>query len=209
MRRLLYFIRSLHYYKFTLFRKADTQLVKAYLLNNPYTIAKNYLLKKGESEVYTYGETPLPTLDKIVKIADLSSHDTIYELGCGRGRAAFWLALILKAKVVAIDYVPDYIAIAKKISDRLHLNNPTFLCKDFLNIDLSSATALYLNGTCLSEEQILKLVAKLKSLKQGTKLITTSFSMRDYGGLEWKLEKELELPFSWGTAAVYFQVKRQ
>lgn len=191
------------------FRKVDTALLRLYVWENPYTISKRFLEERGETEVYAYGETPLRSMQHIVQECGLTSADTIFELGCGRGRTCFWLALCLHAKVIGIDYIPGYIKKAEQVRIKYGLEDLLFKCEDFLEADLLQATAIYLHGTCMSDADILRLSEKLLKLPQGTKVITVSFSLSDYpGGTRWELIKKFPAQFSWGCADVYLQRKR-
>jgi SAM-dependent methyltransferase len=194
------------FYSDPLFRKVDLALLWSYLGDNPYRASRRFLEKKGEENIYAYGETPLASLQQIARVCHLTSQDTIYELGCGRGRTCFWLGLILKAQVVGIDYVPAFISKAKRVAQKYGLKNPEFRCEDFLKTDLKGCTVVYLNGTCLSDQDIVQLIQKLNRLPKGTKAITVSFPLRDYaGGEPWKMIKSISLPFTWDSAEVYLQ----
>lgn len=193
------------FYPNSQFRKADLALLRSYIGANPYMFSRRYLEDLGESNVYAYGETPLNSLQKIVNTCELTENDCIFELGCGRGRTCFWLALVFKAKkVVGIDFVPEFIEKAKAVND---LKNLQFLCEDFLKSDLSQATVIYLHGSCMKDEDIEKLNRKLIRLKPGLKVITTSFSMQDYDeGDHWEMIKIFNGEFTWGSADVYLQI---
>lgn len=187
------------------FRRVDLALLRSYFASNPYVFSRRYLESQGESEVYAYGETPLSSLQKIVELCELSENDRIFELGCGRGRTCFWLALILRAKkVVGIDFVPEFIEKANAVNN---VENLTFLCEDFLLSDLSQATVVYLHGSCMKDSDIVKLNQKLIGLKRGLKVITTSFSMVEYDNANrWTVGKVFSAEFSWGSADVYLQI---
>lgn len=198
------FIRSLKFYKNPEFRKADLALLGAYFGANPYKLSRKFLQSKGEKIIYAYGETPLTTLEKITNICGLTKDDTIFELGCGRGRTCFWLAHILRAKVIGIDFVPTFIEKANAVNQAQNLQ---FLCEDFLKSDLSKATVVYLHGSCMPDEDIEKLNRKLIRLRKGLKVITVSFSMSDYDSADhWEEQKVFVADFSWGSTEVYFQI---
>lgn len=199
------YLRELKFYKNREFRKADLALMRAYFGVNPYTLCRRYLEKQQETIIHAYGETPLTTLEKIVAIAELNSKDTIFELGCGRGRTCFWLSSFLQAQVIGIDYVPEFIHKANTVN---HLKNLQFICEDFLKSDLSQATAIYLHASCMEDDLIRELNKKLITLKAGLKVISVSFPLTDYDtGGHWDLQNVFPANFSWGKTEVYIQVK--
>lgn len=187
------------------FRKVDLALLRSYVGSNPYVFSRRYLENLGESNIYAYGETPISSLQKIIETCELSQDDCIFELGCGRGRTCFWLTHILKArKVVGIDFVPEFIEKANAVNEVPSLQ---FLCEDFLKSDLSQSSVIYLHGSCMKDEDIVKLNQKLIQLKPGLKVITTSFSMAEYDENDaWEVMKVFNGEFSWGPAEVYLQI---
>lgn len=201
------FIQSSYcFYSNDEFRNADLKLLSAYYGVNPYRLSLKFLKERGASTVYAYGETPLMTLDRIVQECGLTASDTIFELGCGRGRACFWLSCILKAKVVGIDYVPEFIEKAEKVKNQEKLKGLKFLCEDFLKSKLKGATVIYLHGSCMEDRDIECLNEKLIKLPKGLKVITVSFNMSDYDdGKYWKQQKVFTESFSWGQAEVFLQ----
>jgi SAM-dependent methyltransferase len=202
-----YIYSVFHYYSNPSYRKADLELVSAYLVRNPYTLSRKFLEEKGTAQIHAYGETPIMTLQKIVKECSITPQDTIYELGSGRGRACFWLRLVLGAKVFGIDFVPEFIEIAEKIRKSQKIENLKFRCEDFLKSDLHKATIIYLHGSCMEDLDIEKLNRHLIRLKRGLKVITVSFSMADYDeGNHWNVIKVFPAKMSWGSADVYLQI---
>jgi SAM-dependent methyltransferase len=207
-KKALDYIRSsFRFYSNPAFKKADLALLKAYIGVNAYALSRLYLEEKGESTIYAYGETPIMTLERICKRCRLASSDTIFELGCGRGRACFWLALVLKAKVIGIDFVPEFIEKAEKVRKEENLKRLQFLSEDFLDSNLSQATVIYLHGSCMKDEDIERLNQKLVQLKSGLKVITVSFSMQEYDrGDHWDVHDVFQENFSWGSTDVYLQI---
>ena len=111
------------YYPTLSFFKIDVALLLTYLFDNPFKISKRFLTKKGEKDVYAYGETPLTTLDYIAKECRLSSKDVVFELGCGRGRTCFWLNQFIGCKVVGIEIIPEFVERAERITRKLNVKN--------------------------------------------------------------------------------------
>lgn len=196
------------YYYHWDFAKADACLFLTYLFDNPYKLSKRFLTRRGEKEIYAYGETPLSSLEEIAKICKIKSQDKVFELGCGRGATCFWLSTILKCSVVGIDYLPEFIQRAKRIQQKLKIKNLEFRLGDIADADLSGATVIYLYGTCLDESMIQTLIQKFKKLPAGTKIITVSYPLSDYikGESPFEIMNQFEVSFTWGTADVFLQL---
>lgn len=197
------------YYADPAFLKIDAYLVFSYLFNNPFGISKRFLISKGETEVHTYGETPLSTLEQIAQECRLSYRDRVFELGCGRGRTCFWLNHFIGCSVVGVDYVPEFIHRAYAVKMRFKLPDVQFRLEDFRQTDLTGATVIYLYGTCLEPSTIEALIQQFSTLPTGTKIITVSYPLTDYmGGSAFEVLKRFPARFTWGAADVYLQAKK-
>lgn len=194
------------YYSNLPFAKTDLLLLGKYLTKNPFKISKNFLKERGETDLYAYGETPLTTFAQIFQRAGIRQTDTVFELGCGRGRGCFWAHHFIHCKVIGIDFVPLFIQKAEQVTKQRKLKGIEFRCEDFLQSDLTSATAIYLYGTCYEEPFLRALAKKLAKLPKGTLYITVSFPLRDYddeGAFE--VLDQFSLPFTWGEGEIYIQ----
>jgi SAM-dependent methyltransferase len=209
-RNFFEYLRILYrYYRRLPFAKTDSSLTLMYLFDNPFSISRRYFLHRAHSEEYTYGETPLTTFEQIAKEARITPQDTVYELGCGRGRVCFWLHHFIGCPVVGVEMVPDFVVRAQRIQKKLGLEKIEFRNEDFLNTDLSKATVIYLYGTCLEEETIKKLIKHFKKLKSGTRIITISYPLSDYTDEPlFETMKRFPARFTWGEGDVYIQVKK-
>ncbi len=195
------------YYTDFSFLKIDVYLLFLYAFNNPFKISKRYLRQRGEADVYTYGETPLTSLDGIARRCGILSEDLVFELGCGRGRTCFWLNRFIGCRVVGVDYVPEFIQLANKVKDKFKINGVEFCLEDFTHADFSHASVIYLYGTCLPDYLILKLIEKFRKLTKGTKIITVSYSIRDYAPDDFfKLADSFKARFTWGEGDVYLHI---
>lgn len=206
---LIEYIRVVtHYYSRYSFLKIDGYLIFSYLFHNPFNMSKRFLLQKGETDIYTYGETPLTTLELIAKECRITKDDKVFELGCGRGRTCFWLNQFIGCEVVGIDYVPEFIRRANVVKEKFHLNRVEFRLEDFAQSDLSGATVIYLYGTCYSPSFIQHLASHFESLPKGSKLITVSYPLKEYAGdSSYKVMNRFPARFTWGEADVYLQIK--
>lgn len=202
-----FFRTAFLYYGNKEFRQADCALLWSYVGENPYRISREFLQSRGETEVYAYGETPLASMEKIAKECGISEEDTVIELGCGRARTCFWLACVLKARVVGIDFVPEFIEKGEKVRRRYGILGMQLKCGDFLKEDFREGTVVYLHGTCMTDGEVTLLSDKLTRMKKGTKVITVSFPLTDYPLAEkWDLKKQFQANFTWGTTDVFLQV---
>jgi SAM-dependent methyltransferase len=208
LRNLVEFLKVMvKYYGNITFLKVDMSLLLMYLFHNPFSISKRFLMRKGESEIYAYGETPLTTLEMIAKECQISSKDVVFELGSGRGRNCFWLNSFIGCKAIGIEYIPDFVERAERIKKKLEIKNVDFRLGDILDADYTGATVLYLYGTCLEDDFIKKLIEKFAQLPVGTKIITVSYPLTDYVEHPFfEVMKRFSGKFPWGVGDVYLQV---
>lgn len=200
-----FFKVAFKYYSNFKFVKCDLSLYMMYLFHNPYRISKRFLKKKGEEDIYAYGETPLTTLDKICRECRVRKEDCVFELGSGRGRTCFWLNSFIGCRVVGIEHIPEFVERANRIKRKLGLRDIEFRCEEMQNSELAGATVIYLYGTCLEEKIIDTLIEKFKTLAKGVKIITVSYPLSDYSS-SFQTMKRFQGTFPWGVADVYLQV---
>lgn len=197
------------YYRISLpFFKRDFALRWQYWRDNPYRINRKFAMNRADRDAfsYSYGDTPLSTLEFIAKECQLTPKDRLYDLGCGPGRTTFWMHCFLGCEVVGIDCVPTFIRRAKQVQEKFQLEKLSFCEMDMLEVDYSKASAVYLYGTCLEDSFVEILVGKLASLPKGAKVITVSYPLTDYQKEElFELEKSFSASFPWGEAEVFLQ----
>jgi SAM-dependent methyltransferase len=176
---------------------------RAYRFVNPFQICKQHLKQRGERDVDAYGESTLPALATITQECSLKAEDIVYEMGCGRGRGAFFLSYLVGCRVVGIDWVLFFINTAKAIAASTTPVLPVhFRCEEMQHVDFKEATVIYLYGTCLTEESIEKLVSAFEKLSPKVKFITVSYSLEEYSSNFCTL-KQFTVTFPWGEADVF------
>ncbi len=179
----------------------DISLLSLYLFQNPYRISKKFLLKLGAKDPYVYGETPLTTFETILRKVKTSPEDTLFELGCGRGRTCYLAASVFKCRVVGADFVKTFIDKAKKAN---FSSNPTFVLGNFLDLPFEEATLIYLYGSAMTDEEIYSLILALKKSQTKARIMTVSFPLDDYDA-SFKTLEEFEVVFPWGKTTLYVQ----
>ncbi len=193
------------YYGNKEFRRADLALLKAYRFDSPYQVHKRYMQELNKEDVYLYGETYLTTLDTLAQKADIGPEDVYIELGCGRGRTAFWMRCIKHCYVVGIDYVPQFITRANRVILANQLEKIAFYCEDFLTAPWHPGTVYYLDATLLEGEEVAAVIKRCDELPTGTKMIAINFSLvGDFPSErpQWHMIEIFTAPFPWGESEV-------
>lgn len=156
-----------------------------------FTLAACALLAAGVAAAQTtphldvpYVPSPNPVVEGMLKLAGVSSGDTVYDLGCGDGRIVITAARTYGAKGVGVDINPERIEEARtnaksaKVDDKVKFEE-----NDLFKANISNATVVTLY---LLPDVNVRLKPKLlKELKPGTRIVSHSFDMGD-----WKPEKD-------------------
>lgn len=209
-RHLVEFSKVIYrYYPNRQFLRMDLTLSSPYILKSPYTIHKNFLSSHGARDIYTYGETPLTTLERIAQEAELSSEDVVFDLGCGPGRTSFWLRTFIGCRVIGIEQIPIFVERAQSIVDRFDLKGIEFHLADMRYFDYTSATAIYLYGTCFDKDFLAPLIQRLRNSKHAAKIITVSYTLNEFTSQpHFEVIKQFPARFTWGEASVFLQRKK-
>jgi hypothetical protein len=163
------------------FTKIDLALLLDYWLESPFVISKRYLQLKFEPDIYQYGETPISTIERIAQKLAINENDHVFELGSGTGRCAFWLACFRKCRVTGIEQISQFTDCTQRILDHCKplKQKINFIKGDFLVENLSAATIIYLYGSKMSNREIESLILNLRGIKQGTRIVTVSYSLNE------------------------------
>lgn len=122
--------------------------------------------------------TPQEVVDAMLKLAEVSATDVVYDLGSGDGRTPITAARTYGARGVGIDIDPQRIKEAMAnlktagVADKVR-----FLNQDLFTSDISEATVVTLY---LLPSLNLKLLPKLNAeLEPGTRVVSHAFDMGD------------------------------
>jgi SAM-dependent methyltransferase len=84
-------------------------------------------------------------LDAVFQTFDIAPHDSVMDLGCGKGGALITLARYPFAHVDGVEISAQLVEIARRNLSRLQINKPRIFCSDAENFtDLDPYTYLYL-----------------------------------------------------------------
>jgi ubiquinone/menaquinone biosynthesis C-methylase UbiE len=137
-------------------------------------------------------------IDMMLKTAEVSDKDTVYDLGCGDGRIVITAASKYGARGVGVDINPIRIKESKRNARKSGVSQKVnFIQQDFFKTDLSQATVvvIYLDpGTNMRLRPKL-----LHELKPGARVVSNSFDMGD-----WKPDKVVKLTVAGSDCTIYY-----
>jgi predicted RNA methylase len=147
-----------------------------------------------------YVPTPQEVVDAMLKLANVTAKDVVYDLGCGDGRIPITAAKSFGARGVGIDIDPQRI---KEATENLKTagvgDKVKFMNADLFETNIGEATVVTLY---LLPSLNIKLMPKLqKELRAGTRIVSHSFDM----GAEWPPEKTEEIN---GRRIYYWTIKK-
>ncbi len=134
-----------------------------------------------------YEPSPPEVVREMLRLAEVTSKDIVYDLGCGDGRIVIAAAKEFGARGVGIDIDPQRIAESRENARKAGvLGRVKFRNEDLFEADIREATVVTLY---LWPWVNLKLRPKLlKELKPGTRVVSHSHDMGD-----WPPEREVEV----------------
>jgi hypothetical protein len=147
-----------------------------------------------------YFTTPPTVIDEMLRLAQLSKNDVLYDLGSGDGRIVIAAAQKYGVRGVGIDIDPERIREANENARRAGVSDRVrFVQQDLFQADLREATVVTFY---LLPSVNLKLRPKLlRELKPGTRVVSHAFDM----GI-WRPNQVVEVE---GRAIYYWVVPKE
>ncbi len=168
-----------------------------------------------EKVFLTYGEILYPSFNKILERIEITEKDVFYDLGSGAGKSALQFFLTAPAKkTVAIEANQKRFDVSMKIYKQLKRELPEvfeggktleYLHSNFLDVDISDATIIYICSTCFNTEllaDIGKIIDKCPKIKYVVSIPSVTY---DYASIPCKLgiEEVVDIECSWGHTKFY------
>jgi protein-L-isoaspartate O-methyltransferase len=142
--------------------------------------------------------TPPDVVDAMLKLANVTAKDVVYDLGCGDGIIVATAAQEAGARAVGIDIDPQRVKEANErvqkagVTDKVKIMNA-----DLFETDISQATVITLY---LLPSLNQKLIPKLnRELKPGTRVVSQSFDMGDQNPPEKTVDVNGRMVYLWRT----------
>ena len=132
-----------------------------------------------------YVPTPADVVDRMLRLADVTNRDCVYDLGCGDGRMVIAAAKDFGARGVGLDIEPYWVEESTRNAKKAGVEHlTTFRVEDAMSVDLSPASVVMLY---LVEWSVAKLEPIIKSTaKPGTRVVSHSFSIENWTPAEFE-----------------------
>ena len=126
-----------------------------------------------------YVPTTNDAVEAMLQLADVTSSDTVFDLGCGDGRIVIAAAKLRGARGVGIDIDPVRVSESRANAKKAGVEKRVrFEENDVFEADIHEATVVTL---FLLPELNVKLLPKLlRDLKPGTRIVSNTFDMGDW-----------------------------
>lgn len=187
-------------------RKTDLRGVRASVVRISACLALSILSACGSASSVSsnrptlapYIPTPQDVVDRMLADANVTSSDTVYDLGSGDGRIVITAAKKYGAHGVGIDIDPDRISESRSNARRAGVSGLVeFQRGDILQVDVSRATVVTLYLVSSANLKLRPILTK--QLRPGARIVSHAFGMGD-----WPPEKTDRFKDSRGDDRVIF-----
>ena len=150
----------------------------------PLLLCWTIRLSAGPQYLAPYLATPEDVVDRMLALAETTSRDTVYDLGCGDGRIPIAAAKKFGAHGVGLDIDPKLVDLARSNAKAAGVEKLVeFRVENVLEADVSPATVVTLYLLSSSNERLRPMLQK--QLKPGARIVSHAFSM----GRTWAADK--------------------
>ncbi|MDH4197143.1 MAG: class I SAM-dependent methyltransferase, partial [Candidatus Aminicenantes bacterium] len=136
-----------------------------------------YIGSHSREDVYDlapFVPTPMVVVEKMLEMAEVTSRDTVYDLGCGDGRIVIMAARKYGARAVGIDLDENLLREARFNASAGGVSSLVeFINQDVTKADISAATVvtLYL----LPESNLILKPLFIRQLRRGTRVVSHNY----------------------------------
>ena len=137
---------------------------------------KPSIAQEGKDVVWI--PTPTDLAERMLKIANVTRNDLVYDLGAGDGKIAILAAKQFNATAVGIEFNPDMAEYARKNVQREGVSNKvSIITGDIFKEDFSKATVVTLY---LLPSLNIRLRPTILEMKPGTRVVSNTFTMGNW-----------------------------
>jgi SAM-dependent methyltransferase len=138
-----------------------------------------FTFSSPQQSLAPYVPTPQQVVEKMLELAQVTSADTVYDLGCGDGRIVITAAKKYGAHGVGVDIDPQRIEESRANAKAAGVEKlVTFRLEDATKVDVSPATVVTLYLLSSSNATLRPILTK--QLKPGARIVSHAFGMGDW-----------------------------
>lgn len=196
-------------YQVRKFRKHHQITSKSLIFHDLYRDTNGFLLSKEaradhNDSALLYGEIAFEPFSALLSTIKPKCDDIFIDLGAGTGKACLCALLVFPIqKAIGIECLEPLYQAACNIQKKAPTDIKSklyFEYDDFLNIDISMGTIIFINGTGFFGETWERIALFLSnSLDPGTRVILTS---KILPATHFRLLRKTVCPMSWGAAHI-------
>jgi SAM-dependent methyltransferase len=141
-------------------------------------------LAVGRQSLAPFIPTPEEVVDRMLTLAEVTSRDVVYDLGCGDGRIPIAAARKFGARGVGVDIDPKLVEQSRTNARAAGVEALVdFRVADAMTTDVSGATVVTLYLLSSSNAKLRPMLTR--QLKPGARIVSHAFSM----GSDWPADK--------------------
>jgi len=161
------------------FKAAVLVVASALLFTAPAHAQKTYEPQVGQAgKDVIWVPTPDEVVDRMLRMAQVTPSDLVFDLGAGDGKIAIAAAKKFGARAVGIEYNPDMARHAQGNVEKAGVTGKARIIQgDIFATDFSQATVVTMY---LLPALNLKLRPTLLAMRPGTRVVSHSFTMEDW-----------------------------
>lgn len=189
------------------------------MFNKLYETSDGFLLSRQARQhrdafEFTYGEIEFTSFIALISLTHPHQNTRFYDLGSGTGRAVIACAMVFNVEsCCGVELFVELHQEAEKQKKHLarlpgyehKADIISFLHEDFLNVDLSDATLIFINSTAFMGETWQLLNEHLAQVALGAIIITVSKKLT---ASVFEVVKMTKIDMSWGVATVFIHQYR-
>ena len=127
--------------------------------------------------------TPQEVVERMLAMAEVTSKDVVYDLGCGDGRIVITAAKKYGARGVGVDIDPERIRESEANAKNAGVEKlVSFKLQDAMTVDVSLASVVTLYLLSESNRKLRPILTK--QLKPGSRIVSHAFSMGEWEPLK-------------------------
>ena len=162
---------------------------------------------------YVYGEIEFTAYIALLSLAKPNCDTVFYDLGSGVGKAVIACAMVFPVKkCTGVELFQSLHEAATMKRQQLvsiseydtQANTIQFIQANYLTVDFSDATYIFINATALFGDAWITLSRRIEDTPSCTTVITTSKALKSKA---FKTLRKVDVQMSWGVVSAYIQTR--